>query len=153
VPTALFPAINAERFGGSPTTLGLLSAGLSIGGIVGGALSGPVGQVSRQGRAMLIAGAIWGAGIAGFGLAHSLWLTMIGLIVAGVADVLSVVFRTSMIQLATPDGYRGRVNAVNFAVGAGVPQLGNFRAGAIGSLVSPAISAISGGLAVIVSAG
>jgi len=84
--------------------------------------------------------------------AASLWLALVLLAVAGVADVLSVVFRTAVVQVATPDHLRGRVSAAEYVVGAGSPQLGNFRAGAIGSLTSPAISAVSGGLATIVGA-
>jgi MFS family permease len=152
MPFALFPAINAEHFGGAAQTLGLITAAPSIGGVLGAALSGPVGHVSRQGRAMLIAGAIWGAGIAGFGLAHSLWLAILLLAIAGAADSTSVVFRTTMIQLATPDGQRGRVSAAEFVVGVGCPQLGNFRAGAVGSLTSPAVSAFSGGVATVIGA-
>lgn len=153
MPFSLLPAINADRFGGSPRTLGLLAAAPAIGGLLGTALSGPVGRVSRQGRAILIAGAVWGAGLAAFGLADALWLAVACLIVAGTADVLSVVFRTTVIQLATPDGYRGRASAAEHVVGAACPQLGNFRAGAVASLTSPGVSAVSGGLATIVGAG
>jgi hypothetical protein len=153
MPFALFPAINAERFGGSPRTLGLLAAAPAIGGLLGTVLSGPVGRVSRQGRAILIAGGVWGAGLAAFGLARALWLAVACLIVAGTADVLSVVFRTTVIQLATPDRYRGRASAAEFVVGAACPQLGNFRAGAVASLTSTGVSAVSGGLATIAGAG
>ena len=54
MPFALFPAINAERFGGEPKTLGLLTAAVAAGGILGTALSGPVSRVVRPGRAMLL---------------------------------------------------------------------------------------------------
>jgi amino acid transporter len=101
---------------------------------------------------MLSMGAVWGAGIAGFGLAHSLWLAMVLLAIAGIGDSLSVVFRTTIIQLAAPDGQRGRISAAEFVVGAGCPQLGNFRAGLVGSLTSPTISAFSGGIATIAGA-
>jgi MFS family permease len=150
MPIALFPAINAAHFGGAAQTLGLLTAAPSVGGVVGSALSGPVGHVSRQGRAMLVAGAVWGAGIAGFGLAGSLWSAILLLAVAGAADALSVVFRTTMIQVATPDGQRGRISAAEYVVGASCPQLGNFRAGAVGSLTTPVISAVSGGVATVI---
>jgi MFS family permease len=149
MPIALFPAINAAHFGGTAQTLGLLTAAPSIGGVLGSVLSGPVGRVSRQGRAMLVAGGVWGAGLVGFGLANILWLALVFLAIAGAADVLSVVFRTSMIQVATPDEQRGRVSAAEYVVGAGFPQLGNFRAGAVASLTSPTISAVSGGLTTI----
>ena len=147
MPFALFPAINAERFGGSPRTLGLFTASVAVGGILGSGLSGPVGRVTRQGRAMLIAGAIWGLSLAGFGTAHALVPTLVFLLVAGVADVSSVVLRSTIIQVGTPDAYRGRISAAEFVVGASVPELGNFRAGAIGSLTSPGFSAVAGGLA------
>jgi MFS family permease len=153
MPVALFPAINAERFGGSPRTLGLLSASLAIGGVAGTILSGPVGTVARQGRAMLIAGACWGGALAGFGLVHSLTLSVALLILAGIADVLAVVFRSSLVQLATPDSMRGRASAAEFVVGAATPQLGNFRAGLVATATSPGTSAWTGGVSAVVGAG
>lgn len=152
MPYAVFPAVNADHFGGAAQTLGLLMAAPSIGGVLGMVLSGHVGHTSRQGRAMLICGGVWGAGIAGFGLAGQLWLAMLLLAVAGAGDATSVVFRTTMIQTATPDGQRGRVSAAEYVVGAGCPQLGNFRAGTVASLTTPAISAVAGGVATIVGA-
>jgi MFS family permease len=153
MPIALFPAINAERFGGSPRTLGLLTTAVAVGGILGSALSGPVGRVSRQGLGMLVAGAVWGAALAGFGLVDGLGATLALLAVAGAADVSSVVLRTTLIQVATPDAFRGRTTATEFVVGAGCPELGNFRAGAVASLTSPGVSAVTGGVACIVGAG
>lgn len=152
MPIALFPALNAARFGGSPRTLGLLTSALAIGGIVGSTLSGPLSRMSRHGRTMLIAVCVWGIGLTGFGLAHSLWLALLMLGIAGVADVLSVISRSTIVQYVTPDRYRGRVNAADFVVGGVAPQLGNFRAGAIGSLAGPGVSAVGGGLAVLVGA-
>jgi hypothetical protein len=151
VPSAVFPAINLAHFGGATQTLGLIAAAPGVGGVLGTVLSGSIGRVSRQGRAMLVTGSIWGACVAGFGLAHSLWLALLLLAVSGGADVFSVVFRTTMVQLATPDRYRGRASAAEYVVGVGGPRLGDFRAGAVGSLASPTISAVSGGLSVIVA--
>jgi MFS family permease len=145
-PIALFPAINAERFGGSPTTLGLFTASLAVGGILGTAFSGPVSHVRRQGRAVLVAGAVWGAALIGFALVDGFAATFGFLVVAGVADVLSVVFRTALVQTATPDRYRGRVSAAEFVVGVGAPELGNFRGGVLGSLTTPSLSAGIGGI-------
>ncbi|HEV7979857.1 MFS transporter [Amycolatopsis sp.] len=153
MPFALFPALNDQNFGGSAQTLGLLTAAPAIGGLLGSALSGPVGQVSRHGRAMLIAGAVWGAALAGFGFTHTLWLGLVLLAVAGAADTISVIFRGTIVQAATPDRLRGRVTSVDFVVGSGAPELGNFRAGVVGSLVTPAVSAISGGIATVLGAG
>jgi MFS family permease len=152
LPIALFPAINAERFGGNPRTLGLFTAAIGLGGLLSAGLSGPVGHISRQGRAMLWAVAIWGAAFAGFAIARTLWLTLIMLAIAGAADTFTVVFRGTIVQQATPDELRGRVTAADYVVGAGGGQLGNVEAGALGSLTSPTISALSGGLVTIAGA-
>jgi MFS family permease len=145
MPIALFPAINAERFGGSPRTLGLLTTALAVGGIIGTAFSGPVSHITRPGRAMTVAVTVWGCSLIGFGLAGPFWLTFAFLVTAGTADVLSVVFRTSIVQTVTPDRYRGRVSSAEFVVGGAAPQIGNFRAGVLASLTSPGASATIGG--------
>ena len=152
LPVALFPAINAERFGGNPRTLGLLMAAIGVGGLVSGTLSGPVGHIVRQGRAMLWAVAIWGAAFAGFAVARTLWLTLAMLAIAGAADTFTVVFRGTIVQQTTPDEFRGRVTAADYVVGVSGGQLGNLEAGALGSLTSPAVSALSGGLVTIAGA-
>jgi MFS family permease len=152
MPFALFPALNAAHFGGTPQTLGLLGAAPAVGGLVGTALSGPVGRVARPGRALLAAVTVWGVAIAGFGLARTLWLGLALLAVAGAADTISVIFRATIVQVATPDRLRGRISGVDFVIGAAGPQLGNFRAGAVASLTSPAASAVGGGLATFLGA-
>jgi MFS family permease len=152
LPLALFPAINAERFAGNPRTLGLFMTAIGVGGLVSGAFSGPVAHISRQGRAMLIAVAIWGAGFAGFALAPGLWLTLICLAIAGAADTFTVIFRGTIVQAQTPDELRGRVTAADYLVGAGGGQLGNLESGALGSLTSPTISALAGGLVTVAGA-
>jgi MFS family permease len=152
LPIALFPAINAERFGGDPRTLGLFTAAIGVGGLVSAALSGPVGSIVRQGRAMLGAVAIWGAAFAGFAVATTLWLTLLMLAIAGAADTFTVVFRGTMVQQTTPDEFRGRVTAADYVVGVSGAQLGNLEAGALGSLTSPVISALSGGLITVAGA-
>jgi MFS family permease len=153
MPIALFPAINAARFGGSPSTLGLLSTSIAVGGVIGSVLSGPLTRVRNQGRWMLVGGAVWGAALAGFGFSHELWLALCLLALAGGADVASVVMRSTIIQLATPAVYRGRVNSTDYAVAAGFPQLGNFRAGLVSSVTSPGTSAAIGGIASVIGTG
>lgn len=152
MPIALFPALNAAHFGGSPVTLGLLGAGPAIGGVLGTLLSGPVARVSRPGRAVLVCGTAWGAALTGFALAGTVWLAVGMLALAGGADVLSVVFRTTIVQSTTPDHYRGRVSAAEYVVGTGCPQLGNFRAGAVASLTTPTTAALTGGLTTMLGA-
>ena len=152
LPVALFPAINAERFGGDPRTLGLFLTAIGVGGLASAAFSGPLGHVTRQGRAMLCTVAIWGGAFAGFAIAPRLWLALSLLAVAGAADAFTVVFRGSIVATVTPDQLRGRVMAADYVIGAGGAQLGNLEAGALGSLTSPVISALSGGLATIAGA-
>jgi len=101
---------------------------------------------------MLFTVAIWGAAIAGFGFVRVLWLALLMLVLAGAADSTTVIFRGSVVQTSTPGRFRGRVMAVDYVVGAGVPRLGNFEAGAVASLTSPAVSAVSGGLAAVAGA-
>jgi hypothetical protein len=101
---------------------------------------------------MLFTVAIWGAAIAGFGFARVLWLALLMLVLAGAADTTTVIFRGSVVQTSTPERFRGRVMAADYVVGAGVPRLGNFEAGAVASLTSPAVSAVSGGLAAMAGA-
>jgi MFS family permease len=153
MPFSLLPAVNADRFGGHAGTLGLLAAAPGVGGLVGSMLSGPLGHVARRGRAMLVAVAVWGAAVTVFGLAGGLAVTVAALAVAGAADTTSVVLRATLVQQITPDRYRGRVTAADYVVGAGGPQLGNLRAGVVGSLTSPGFSATVGGIAAMVGAG
>ncbi len=152
LPVALFPAINAERFGGDPRTLGLFTTAIGVGGLASAAFSGPLTHVSRQGRAMLCTVAVWGAAFAGFAVAPGLWLTLSLLAVAGAADTFTVVLRGAIVAAATPDQLRGRVMAADYVIGAGGGQLGNLEAGAVGSLTSPTISALTGGLITIAGA-
>lgn len=152
MPFALFPAINAERFGGSPTTLGLMTSAIAAGGILGTTLSGPVSHVARPGRAMLGCVVVWSLALAGFGVVDGAAPTFGLLVVAGIADVLSVVFRSTVIQTATPDRVLGRVAAAEFVVGAGAPQVGNFRAGVLASATTPGTSAVIGGVSSLAGA-
>ncbi|HEY1698380.1 MAG TPA: MFS transporter [Trebonia sp.] len=152
LPLSLFPAINQERFGGDVRILGLFTVAVGVGGMVTAAFSGPLRHVSPLGLAMLVAVSVWGAGFAVFAVAPSLWLTLLALAVAGAADTITVVIRGVIVQTVTPDGYRGRVNAADYVVGAGGGQLGSLESGLVASFTSPEISALSGGLLTIAAA-
>jgi MFS family permease len=152
LPLSLFPAINAERYGGDPRTLGLFTAAIGVGGLVSAVFAGPLRHVSRHGLAMLACVAVWGGAFALFAVAPWLWLTLLALGLAGFADTFTVVIRGIIVQAATPDELRGRVNAADYLVGAGGGQLGSLEAGLVGSLTTPVISALSGGLLTILGA-
>ncbi len=151
MPLALFPVVNDQVYGGSPVTLGLFAPAIGLGGIVAGALSGRVTSSPRQGRLMLASAAVWALGLAAFGLSTSLPVALACLAVAGAADTVTVVSRTSIVQHAVPDSLRGRVNALDYLVGVSGPQLGNARAGLVASFTSGATSAVLGGLASFVA--
>ena len=111
--------------------------------------SGWVGRVRQQGKAVVVAVIVWGAAIAGFGLSRSVVVAVILLAIAGAADVVSAVFRNTILQLAVPDRLRGRLSSIHIAVVSGGPRLGDFEAGAVASATTPQFSVVSGGLACI----
>ena len=153
MPRALFPAIAALWFGGTTQdiafTLGLLTAAPALGGLISGIFSGPLGGVRWQGRAIVIAIIVWGASITAFGFSRTLILSLVLLAIAGAADNVSAIFRTTILQSATPDEYRGRLQGVYTVVVAGGPRLGDVEAGVVASLGGEAFSVITGGLACV----
>ncbi|MFV2018844.1 MFS transporter [Micromonospora sp. LOL_023] len=161
MPRVLFPAIGAVAIGGGATTVGVLSAAIAFGTVVANLLSGRLGAVRRQGLAVLVSVAAWGATIVAFGLvvaaspgpaagggAHPLlWAAVAVLVLAGAADAVSSVFRMTILQAATPDALRGRLQGVFIVVVAGGPQLGQLLLGATAQLTGEALAAVAGGAA------
>ncbi len=152
-PRALFPAVALLWFGGGAKTVGLLLAATAVGAVLGGTFSGWLGRVRRHGVAILLAVAAWGAAVAGFGLSRELWLGLFFLALAGAADSVSMVFRSTMLQAAVPDEMRGRLQGVFIVVVAGGPRLGDFLAGSAADLTSPRATVLCGGLACVVLVG
>ena len=152
MPQALFPAIGETVLGGDASTVGLLYAAPGAGALLAAITSGWVGRIQRQGRAVVVAVIVWGAAIAGFGLAGSVVVAVVLLAIAGAADVVSAVFRNTILQLAVPDRLRGRLSSIHIAVVSGGPRVGDFEAGVVASATTPQISVVSGGLACILGA-
>lgn len=153
MPRALFPAVADARFHG---TVGPLYAAIAIGSVIAGVSSGWIGRVRRQGRALVVAVVAWGLAVAASGMAHQLWLVVALLAVAGAADLVSAVYRQTILQTYAPDEMRGRMQGVFIAVVAGGPRLGDLRAGAMASATTASFSWIFGGFAcavVVVIAG
>ena len=150
MPRALFPALALHRFHGGDGITGLLYAAPAMGAFVMGVFSGPLGKVRRQGRAVIIAIGVWGATIAAFGFSTNLVLAVIFLAAAGAADMVSAVYRSTIMQVATPDAMRGRLQGVFFAVVAGGARLGDVEAGGAAAVVGTDAAAWSGGLLCIV---
>ncbi len=161
-PRVLFPAAGAVIFGGGARTVGELSAAAAVGGILAMFFSGRLGVVHRQGLAILVSIVGWGFAIAGFGAAMlaaggllsrgtALWAGLVAMAVAGASDSVSAVFRTTILQSATPDHLRGRLQGVFIVVVAGGPRLGELAGGLMSTVVGEARTAIIGGLACVVA--
>ena len=149
MPRALFPAIGTTWFHGGAGTVGLLAAAPSIGALVGAATSGWAARVRRQGFAVLFSVCVWGGSIAVFGFTRTLWLGLLLRAGAGAADMVSAIFRNTILQVATPDALRGRLQGVFIVVVTGGPRLGDFEAGTVANAFGVAASVVSGGLACI----
>jgi len=145
-PISLFPLINAERFGNDPRTLGLFLTAIAAGGVTASIFSGAFTRSTRPGAVMLVGSAVWGAAVALFGLALNPLLGLSFLVLAGAADTVSVVSRSTIVQLHTPDELRGRVAAAEQIVGHAGPDVGNMRGGLVADAMSGRAALLSGGL-------
>jgi MFS family permease len=152
-PRALFPAVAVLWYGGDARTTGLLVAAPAFGALLGGVLSGWQSRIRHHGQAILLAVAGWGTAIAVFGLTRELWLGLLLLALAGYADTASMVFRSTMMQVAAPDEMRGRLQGVFIVVVVGGPRLGDFLAGSVADLTSPAVAITGGGIACVLAIG
>ncbi|MEV1004352.1 MFS transporter [Nonomuraea sp. NPDC050202] len=151
MPRALFPELTAERFGGDLLALGWMNSAMAIGSVTGALFSGWVGRVKRQGVALTVVIAVWGLAVAAAGLVHDLWLLVLFMAVGGVADVISSVWRQSILQLYAPDEMRGRLQGAFMVVVAGGPRLGDLRAGATATAFGLTGAWVGGGLACAVT--
>lgn len=149
LPRALFPALAERVFGGGAATYGLLNAAPGAGALLGALTTGWVTHVHRQGMAVLVSVAVWGVAMIGFGATSWLWLALLFLAIAGAADVISAVFRNTILQTTVPDSLRGRISSVQIAVVTGGPRLGDAEAGAVAALAGARFSVISGGVACV----
>jgi predicted MFS family arabinose efflux permease len=152
MPRALFPALATTTFGGGAATVGFLYAAPGAGALLGAVTTGWVSHIRRQGRAVIVAVIVWGAAITCFGVVRWLPAALALLALAGWADVISAVFRNTIIQLAVPDALRGRLSGLQIAVVAGGPRVGDLEAGAVAAGFGDTTSVVSGGLACIAGA-
>lgn len=148
MPSALFPAL-AQEFGGA-SVLGLLYAAPSVGSLVATTTSGWTQRVHRHGLGVIMAAAVWGLGVLLLGLAPTLPLALAALALAGAADMVSGIFRSTIWNQTIPDRLRGRlagIEQVSYSTG---PLLGDLEAGVVGSLAGVRVSIVSGGALCIV---
>ncbi|GAA2350915.1 MFS transporter [Dactylosporangium salmoneum] len=149
MPKALFPVVADQHFGAS--SLGWLYSSIAIGAVLAGVSSGWIGRVRRQGIALVLAVVGWGLAVAAAGAVPWLWACVAFMAVAGAADMISGVYRQTVL-LSAPDAMRGRLQGVFFAVVAGGPRLGDLRAGSVADVTSASFSWVSGGIAAAVVA-
>jgi len=151
---ALMPFYAEQVFKVGAAGLGLLFAAPGVGALVAVLTSGWVSRVRRPGVAVLVAVCVWGIAIAAFGLVTG-ELFILGLVllaIAEAADVLSAIFRHTILQGVVREELRGRLTAMNGLFVIGGPNLGQVRAGAVAALASPPFAVVSGGLLCVLSA-
>jgi len=146
LPRALFPTLAATLFHTGAQGLGLLYAAPAAGAVAAALTTGWISRVRRLGAVIVVTIAIWGVAIVAFGFATSFWVALGLLLVAGAADSLSAVCRSTILQTIAPDELRGRLTSVYFMVVVGGPYLGDVEAGAVAAATSAQISIVSGGV-------
>ena len=162
MPRALFPQMAHESFGGpveGGLTMALLAAAMSVGAVAGGVFSGWLPRIRRQGVAVVAAIVVWGVAMIGFGLAGGLaagaagtmlWIALGCLMIGGAADMVSAAFRSTILQQATSDDLRGRLQGVFTVVVAGGPRLADAVHGAAAAAVGTTVAAAGGGGLVVI---
>ncbi|MEV6486457.1 MFS transporter [Streptomyces sp. NPDC051576] len=152
MPRALFPQLAAQTYApyGEGLALGMLFAAIPIGAVVGGLFSGTFSRAGRHGWMVIGAVVAWGAAITGFGLSSNLWIGVVFLAAAGVADMVSMVFRGAILLSAATDEMRGRMQGVFTVVVAGGPRLADVLHGTAGSAFGPRTAVAGGGILVVV---
>jgi predicted MFS family arabinose efflux permease len=149
MPRALFAVLAVSVYGAGAEGTGLLYAAVSAGATVAALTTGWIEGVRRLGVIVIWAVVVWGAAIAGVGLVGSMWAAAVLLAVAGAADSVSAVCRSSINQMVTPDAMRGRMSSVFSLVVTSGPRLGDVESGTVAGLAGPRFAVTSGGLACI----
>lgn len=153
MPRTLFPVLSVAVYHAGATGTGALNAAVSVGATAAALTAGWLSNARRMGRIVIAAVVVWGIAIALAGAVPSLALAMLMLAVAGAADSVSAVCRSTINQTVTPDHMRGRMSSVFSLVVQSGPRLGDVEGGAVASLTSARFSVVSGGLACVVGAG
>jgi MFS family permease len=147
MPRAVFPAFQEDVFHAGPEVLGMLYAAPAAGAMLGLLLGGLYRNVRREGLAVIVSVAVWGLATAAFALSPWLWLGLALLAIAGWADMVSALFRQTILMETVPDELRGRMSAVHIMIVTGGPPLGDLRAGATAEAWGIRPATIAGGLA------
>jgi MFS family permease len=152
-PRALFAVLSLTVYHAGATGTGLLYASLGIGGAFAVLTAGWVDHARRLGRIAIAAVAAWGAAIAAVGLFHSIFGAMVLIVIAGAADSVSTMCRSTINQTLTPDAFRGRMNSVYTLLINGGPRLGDIRSGLVAGATSATTAVSTGGVACLIGLG
>jgi MFS family permease len=150
---ALLPVFASEILKVGPQGLGILRAAPAAGAVLMGVYLAHRGPIERAGRAMLLAVATFAAAIIGFGLSKSFLLSAALLTLSGMADNVSVVIRSTLVQLLTPPEMLGRVSAVNSVFVGSSNELGAFESGVAARLLGAVPAVVLGGTASLLVVG
>ncbi|MCM2336578.1 MAG: MFS transporter [Pseudomonas sp.] len=142
---ALLPAFIAEVLHYGPEALGVLRAAPAAGAVLVGLWLARRPLQKHAGRILLFAVAGFGLCIIGFALSRSFWLSAAMLMLSGMCDGVSVVLRSTILQLATPDHLRGRVSSINGIFIGSSNELGAFESGVAARLMGLVPSVVFGG--------
>jgi len=145
----LLPVFASDILHVGPDGLGLMRAMPAFGSLIVGLALTQIASPRHMGPAFFIALAIFGASIVVFSLSETFWLSLLALGVYGGADMVSVYIRQTLVQIATPDGMRGRVSAVNSVAINASNELGDFRAGMMAGGIGSVPSVLVGGVVTI----
>jgi MFS family permease len=148
--STLLPIYARDILGRGPRGYGVLAASLEMGSLLMGLFMLTRPPVRRAGRTLLFAVGVYGVATVAFGLSRAFPLSVATYMIAGMADGLSVIMRSTAIQLSTPDEIRGRVSAVNMLFIQASNQLGGAESGFVAALTSATFSVVSGGIGCLV---
>lgn len=147
--TALLPIFASDILKAGPIGMGLLRASPAVGALLMSFVLARRPITQGAGRKMFLAVAVFGLATIVFALSRHIGLSILALAVTGAADNVSVVVRSSLVQLMTPDEMRGRVNAVNSLFIGTSNQLGEFESGMLAGAIGPVATAVLGGVGTI----
>jgi MFS family permease len=149
---ALLPIYANDILHVGPRGYGLLSSSLEIGALATSLVLVMLPPIRHAGRALLITVGAYGVATMLFGLSRWFPLSVAAYMLVGVADQVSVVMRSTIVQLSTPDELRGRVSAINMMFINASNQLGAAESGFLAALTSAPFAVVSGGAVSVVIA-
>ncbi len=147
---ALLPLFAKDILHVGPQGLGRLYASPGIGAVLTSFTLSHIRELRHQGKLLLSGVAVYAVGTIIFGLSNVFILSLVGLFLVGAGDSMSTIIRNTIRQMVTPDYIRGRMTSVNMIFFMGGPQLGEFEAGIVASLVGGPLSVVIGGVGTLI---